>query len=87
MINIKKWACPKRLKYSLFFQDLNCDELNITLDKYVRTCPFNLSKLRDNYSKLFGDNIQVTNGDYYDSDEFKKLTKILPKNVFFHIAY
>ena len=51
MINIKKWTCPKCLKQSLPFQDLNCDELNginITLDKYERTCSnnFNLSKLR-----------------------------------------
>ena len=64
-------------------------QLNITLDKY-ETCSKNLNlfKLRENYnySKLLendndidGNNTQVTNCDYYDSDEFNKLIKTLPK--------
>ena len=95
MINVKNWTCPNCLKHILPFHDLNYAELcqlNITLDKYeICSKNLNLFKLRENYnySKLLendnnidGNNIQVTNCDYYDSDEFNKLIKTLPKNIF-----
>ena len=95
MTNIKNWTCPNCLKHYLPFQDLNCDKLiglTKTLDKYESSCSnnFNLCKLCENYkySKLLGDNNDVDKNNiqitcvYYDSDEFKKLTKTLPSLVY-----